>query len=467
MKKIIEESIKKFNILEIISMIVLIVMFITVGDRELIYGIPFLFVILFSMVKNKEKREIIFRNIGLVGVVLFLLGFSFSDHSGNRGNCLMILSFIIKIFYYKDRKIEFGEKKIMYLFFMILFLGILWTSFSYDGTHSIGRFIKVNKRFLDIFLMLNIIKSRREFKIVEGTFLFGAVVLAAYYIYDYFSKIATVSTRVGYRCEGFKNVAYSTGLLMIAFLYLFGIIWEIKSIKEAKEKYYYYILLFIISYGLILTKLRAGFLGAIGGVILIIILRFKAKKIFMLLIFACCLLFITPKSVIERTRHITIFKTMDNINKASDNLRRVMWQGSIYTWKNNKIFGAGARGTKYWIQKYADENTDEKGYLAPGVTREMFTFGEAHSIYLNMLAETGIFSILYFVQLFIFIPSFVLRILKNKKDIGRKIGAAAGIAGFYIFGVVWSIWGYFGMVQSIFQFMLFIMMYLWKEDSEV
>ena len=143
-----------------------------------------------------------------------------------------------------------------------------------------------------------------------------------------------------------------------------------------------------------------------------------------------------------------------------------MWKGSIYTWENNKMFGAGSSGTKYWVQRYADENIDKDGNIFPGIKRENFTFGEAHSIYLNMLAEMGVFSILYFIQFFIFIPMLILKNMKNSENIGEKLGASSAIIGYYGYGLVWSIWGYYGTIQSIFQFMLFILMFYYTKAKK-
>lgn len=463
MKNIIE-TLKNFNLIEKISILILLILFIFVNDKNLIIGIPFLLLLTYSFIKDKTKREIIIENIGIVGAVLYLLGFSFSDYSSNRGSCLMILSFLFQIFYKK--KIEFGEKKIMYMFFFILIFGCIWTSFSYDGVNSIGRFIKVNKRFLETFLMLNIIKEKRQFIVAEKTFILGALIVAIYYMLDYILNYNIASTHVNYRCEGFKNATYSAGILMMGSMYLFGKIWEIKTIKEIYSKYIDIISFIIIFIGLILTKLRASLLGIGAGIIFIIIFSFDWKKVLLLFLLGSSLIFVVPDTIIERVRHITIEKSIKSVNTGSDNMRRIMWQGSVYTWKNNKIFGAGARGTKYWVQKFADENTDKNGKTLYGFNREEFTYGEAHSIYLNMLAETGIFSILYFIQLFIFIPSLVLKSLKANKNKGEKLGAIVGMISYYIMGAVWSLWGYYGAVQSIFQFMLFILIYFYLEDLQ-
>ena len=128
-KEFIKNSFTRFNLLEIISMIILIILFIFVNDRKIITGIPFLAIILYGMLKNENKRKIINQNLGILGAILFIFGLSFSEHSGNRGNILMIISFLTNIFYYGNKKIEFGYKKITYMFILMFILGIIWTCF--------------------------------------------------------------------------------------------------------------------------------------------------------------------------------------------------------------------------------------------------------------------------------------------------------------------------------------------------
>ncbi|WP_270446970.1 O-antigen ligase family protein, partial [Fusobacterium varium] len=355
---------------------------------------------------------------------------------------------------------------ITYMFILIFILGIIWTCFSYDGIHSIRRFINVNKRFIDMFLLINIIKERKEFLILEKVFLFCGGLVGGYYIYDYIKNLKTISMNLEYRFEGFKNIAYSAGLLMMVSLYVFGVIWNIKSIKELKEKYYYIIVLFLSLSGLLLTKTRAAILGFLAGVIFIVIMKFSIKNFLLLLLATTIVFTVLPKSIKYRVTNITIKKDTENMNKISDNFRRVMWKGSIYTWENNKIFGVGASGTKYWVQKYADENIDKDGNIFPGIKRENFTFGEAHSIYLNILAEMGIFSILYFIQFFIFIPILILKNIRDSENTGEKLGASSAIIGYFVYGIVWSVWGYYGTIQSIFQFMLFILMFYYIKTEK-
>ncbi|MCF0170141.1 MAG: O-antigen ligase family protein, partial [Fusobacterium varium] len=290
-------------------------------------------------------------------------------------------------------------------------------------------------------------------------FLFCGGLVGGYYIYDYIKNLKTISMNLEYRFEGFKNIAYSAGLLMMVSLYVFGVIWNIKSIKELKEKYYYIIVLFLSLSGLLLTKTRAAILGFLAGVIFIVIMKFSIKNFLLLLLATTIVFTVLPKSIKYRVTNITIKKDTENMNKISDKFRRVMWKGSIYTWENNKIFGVGASGTKYWVQKYADENIDKDGNVFPGIKRENFTFGEAHSIYLNILAEMGIFSILYFIQFFIFIPILILKNIRDSENTGEKLGASSAIIGYFVYGIVWSVWGYYGTIQSIFQFMLFILMF--------
>lgn len=195
--------VNNFNIIELMSITILMILFIFVNDKKIIIGLPFLAIILYGMLKNKDKREIINKNLGIVGAILFIFGLSFSEYSGDRGNILMIISFLTNVFYYKNKKIELGYKRIMYMFILIFVLGIIWTCFSYDGLHSVGRFIKVNKRFIDMFLLINIIKEKKEFLILEKVFLFCGGLVGGYYIYDYIKNLKTLSMNLGYRFECF------------------------------------------------------------------------------------------------------------------------------------------------------------------------------------------------------------------------------------------------------------------------
>lgn len=84
--KLFKNFLNNFSITELISIIILIILFICVDDKKIIIALPFLAIILYGMLKNKDKREIINKNLGIVGAILFIFGLSFSEYSGNRGN---------------------------------------------------------------------------------------------------------------------------------------------------------------------------------------------------------------------------------------------------------------------------------------------------------------------------------------------------------------------------------------------
>ena len=68
--------VNNFNVIELMSITILMILFIFVNDKKIIIGLPFLAIILYGMLKNKDKREIINKNLGIVGAILFIFGLS-------------------------------------------------------------------------------------------------------------------------------------------------------------------------------------------------------------------------------------------------------------------------------------------------------------------------------------------------------------------------------------------------------
>ena len=458
---------KNINIKKVL-LVVLVILGCIIRDRNIYVLIPLLLLVLW-----KEKKEKILYYSGLIGAGYGVLGLSLEGFITNRGIFLMLIS-IIGQYLYKKKKVEIPYKPIIYTYIFILFGGIVWNLLSPEGITGVGRFISVNKKFIFIILLYNIINTEEKFKRIIDIFIGGVVLTGIYGIYQYINIYNQYGKNLNnidwYRIPGFTNILYTAAVLMMGSLLLFGKIWDSFSFKNRKD-IFYGIGFLISSLGLLLTKTRACIIGYILGTLLIIILKRNLKKTLLLLGILLGIFLITPKpikeNIFERVSQITFKENNRNENTASDNLRRVMWRGSIYAWENNKIFGVGSRGTGKWLQEYADKNTDEKGMVAYGVTRSSFTFQEAHCMYLNYLSEVGLFSLSYLILLFIIIPKLILKIYRAKKQYeGEFLGVIGAILAYYFLGTVWSVWGYFGTTQEVFQFMIFILIYIYKNKSQ-
>ncbi|MGX6591097.1 O-antigen ligase family protein [Cetobacterium ceti] len=456
------------SILKKITLGILILIGLTIRDKDIYVALPFLIYVLWGNIKDSDKREKIIKWIGLIGAAYTVLGFSFEGFITNRGSFLIIISLIFNYTFYK-KKIKLPYKPIIYGYFTIFILGIIWNILSPGGFGGIERFISVNKRFLVMIFLYNVIDTEEKFKKLINIFLIGSVITGGYTIYKYIDNLS-----LGYRADGFMNIPYTAGVLMMSSLMFFGKIWDEEFNWKIKSTYLY-ILGFIITYGgMLCTKTRAVVIGSFLGIFLIMIMKIKVKKTIGCILIGIGLLIGSPKTIkkdiFTRITQITFKANEKNENMASDNFRRIMWHGSIYAWEQSKIFGVGSRNTGNYVQKYADLAVKENGEILPGISRADFTYREAHSIYLNYLAEVGILIVGYLIILYGIIPNLIYKIWKRKniKYCGEFLGASGAIVSYYFYGLVWSVWGYYGLIQDIFQFMTYIliMVYIYNKRKE-
>ncbi|MGL6153861.1 MAG: O-antigen ligase family protein [Cetobacterium sp.] len=457
-----------------ISIIMVLIMGCFLRDRNLYMILPFIVGSLWGESWNRENLKKILYYLGIVGAIYGVLGLSWEGFITNRGIVLMATS-VIGRYFYEKKEIKIPYKPIIYMYIFILIGGIIWNLLSPGRIEGIGRFVSVNKKFISIILFYNIIESREYFRKLLDIFLGGVVITGLYGIYQYmqmyFRAKGNLNALEWYRVEGFTNILYTGAVLMMGGILLFSNIWENFNWRNKKD-WLYLIGLVIVTVGLFMTKTRACIIGYFLGIIYIIILNRNLKKTFIIILIGLGIGVGLPKKIkenlFERVTQITFKEKNRNQNTASDNFRRVMWRGSIYAWKNNKIFGTGSRGTGKWIQEYADKNTDKNGMIINGVPRKYFTYKEAHSMYLNFLSELGIFSLSYGMLLFIIIPGLIYKLMKkNIKEYNPEIlGVSGAILSYYFLGTVWSVWGYYGSTQEVFQFMIFILIMIYEKNKE-
>ncbi|MDD3375255.1 MAG: O-antigen ligase family protein [Candidatus Omnitrophica bacterium] len=171
-----------------------------------------------------------------------------------------------------------------------------------------------------------------------------------------------------------------------------------------------YFVVVALGMSLLLTFSRSAWLGFSVGLLMIIIL--SKKKKFPLAVFGLFFssLFLVP----------SFFKrVMYSFGSAGDSQRYVIWQGAVDMIKENPFFGKGL-GT---FMNYFDQYVPDIGIYY------------AHNCYLQMWAESGIFTLIAFLSLIGFILYRGVWIsLKNKQDEYGilLIGLVAGVFGFLV-----------------------------------
>jgi len=166
----------------------------------------------------------------------------------------------------------------------------------------------------------------------------------------------------------------------------------------------------ILSVSILLTFSRGGWLGFLIGLLGMIVL-FEKKK-FPTLIFVGFLSTVCLFSPF-------IKRVMFSFSSTGDSQRYVIWQGAIDMIKENPFLGKGL-GT---FMNYFDQYVSNIGIFY------------AHNCYLQMWAESGIFTLIVFLSLTGLVVYRGVRIsLKNKKDeFGILLGGlTAGTFGFLV-----------------------------------
>lgn len=161
---------------------------------------------------------------------------------------------------------------------------------------------------------------------------------------------------------------------------------------------------------LLFTKSKSGIIAAIIslGVYFLIKLFQKTNPLLLtipLLIFLSTSLIISNpiKEYLfsQKTPSSTYQNTTLNITPSQD-IRKIVWTGSINLWKSFPLFGTGPETfayTYYWTRPAAHNLTSEWDFL----------YNKAHNEYLNYLATTGTFGFLSYLFLIFSIIYFLLK----------------------------------------------------------
>lgn len=172
----------------------------------------------------------------------------------------------------------------------------------------------------------------------------------------------------------------------------------------------YSILNIILFICLLFTKSKSGILAAaISIALFFIIYLFKShqfKKIIpIILLFVTLSLFINNpiKDILFPQKNISP-PTSSNLNiTPSENIRKIVWKGSLDLFKKFPIFGTGVETfaySYYWTRPVEHNLTSEWDFL----------YNKAHNEYLNFLATTGLVG---FITYLILIITVLLRLIKN------------------------------------------------------
>jgi O-antigen ligase len=170
------------------------------------------------------------------------------------------------------------------------------------------------------------------------------------------------------------------------------------------QKISFWVLTILLAASLLMTFSRGAWLGA-GVAFILMMLFLRRGKI--LLAFICIVLLILLIMPDIRERFLFTFQ------KGGDATRFMLWRGAWSMIQERPFLGKGLGTFMTYMPAYTHQETIQY----------------AHNSFLQIWAETGIFSLLSFLTFLLLILGKAIRALKVKKD-SILLGAFCGISGF-------------------------------------
>jgi len=326
--------------------------------------------------------------------------------------------------------------------FIILLIIILISVISKSENKLQGARVLTDGFLYPFFIYLiakNLIKDDKYFYNFVNAFLFISVYLSSMGIFEYFTKIDLLPTKVGLpirsgwlRANGpyINDVAFAINLSICFFIVLYKFrVEHIKNKRSMSKIILYGSILCLIFFAIILTFLRAVWLQTMIALLLWGFLR-KKRKIILILILSLILLIIMP--LISNIISSYVFQErIANIGTIES--RFMIYDYALFLFKKNPFFGIGFENF-YYITKHKN---------FPPYT---------HNTYLSFLTETGIIGFLVIMIIIFLILQLAYKYYKKSEHMLDKNFSIAFICVFVCFLMPWLSQesGYFHEINKLF-----------------
>lgn len=384
--------------------------------------------------KNKEKLNIFGEFVSYLYIISVFLN---SKLNMKIGYILLGLGILKLIFFRKEIK---NINKNIYGMFVLLFLIGIITNFLVLRDNGVNVFINENSKFIYSAFLLLFLKNK--FKKINISINIGIMILCI-----------GIFLKNPWFLDG--SYARQRGVLILGIIYIIIDFLENFLKNEYKKLYSLPVILFSC-YTMVILNSRMAVLVIIGCVILyclfILFFRreYKVYKVFIMLFLGTFLTFVSlPNSYKEHLK--TSFYTKNN---GSNEARIIMWKAGVDIFKNNPILGIGTspKTAKKELVEYVENNMKDHWLANDFIKNQLFS--RLHSMYIDFFVQNGIFGFLYLILLFGIIP---IEFYKKRHET-IATSAFFSILGFYIYGITWSIWSDYGIIQTAFQVILAIML---------
>lgn len=316
-----------------------------------------------------------------------------------------------------DEKFEFKHYKINGWIFAFAIAIAISSLISISMAESIRIALLMIVFTMFYFVVINVITTRKQLKMILYVLVIASVISALYGIYQY--KYGDVYSQAWLDSEMFEDIrmrVYSTlenpnvygEYLILIIPITIALFWNEKGWKK---KLILFAMLGITGLALILTFSRGCWLGIIFSIAILALIIDK-RFIFLGILLLLMAPFILPDTIIQR------FTSIGNMEDSSTSYRVYIWMGTLAMIKDYWISGVGMGITSF--------NT-----IYPLYSYNNIKAPHSHNLYLQVIVEYGIigFIVLLGVLYNYFKMAFIS--MKAKKDILLS-GLFTGMIGFLI-----------------------------------
>lgn len=360
---------------------------------------------------------------------------------------LIILSYAsLFIKFIINKKLNFAIDGLSIWIFVFIILSLINAIFSYTPFASLKITLLVSTFISFYYILFNTIKNKNEFEIYLNIFLTCGFIVALYGIYQNFAGIAVenawtdtemfadIKSRV-YSTFANPNVLGEYLILLIPLCLSFAI-----TRKNILSKVFYYTNLLTLCVCLVLTQSRGCWIGLIIAM-LIFILIYEKRFIWLFIAALLILPFIMPQSVINR------FTSIGNLSDSSSAFRLYIWLGTINMLKEFWFCGVG------------------QGINAYNMVYPYFSYYEiisphAHNLFLVTITEMGAFGLLaLLIILGVYFKNTAKSITasNDKKNKLYQIAFLTAVVAFLIQGIFDYVFYNYRVLLIFFMFICFAM----------
>lgn len=306
----------------------------------------------------------------LFGIFIFALSSLISKGISSVGLGLACLFWIIRIIVtenYNFNKTEL-DKAILFFIAALLFSGV--------DVYSLQVLDEIDNILLAILFYYVIVNTIKNLNLVKKLSYFALVSMLISLIYGFHQKFNLRMDRI----NGF-SFPLSYGNLLSIFL-LFVISYVLWCNMNFKKRLSLLVIFIMLKINFLFTLARGAWLGFIGGIFSIILIKDK-KLIGVLLICFILLIFFLPQTIINR------FKSIVDLENDKSIITRInLWKGSWRMFADHPINGVGiGYFTKEFNRNYRLDS------------QIIVNASHAHNNFLHFLATTGLIGFLTFLFL--------------------------------------------------------------------